>query len=320
MRHVHSGRLDEALRITWDAPLNERGSPIRHYDVSVYFAATSALANAAKRLPPATRSVDIGGLRNGFAYLANVAAVNGMGASRPALAPHEIPAGVPFPPSQITATPFHDADGKPAALVQFSRSRSNGRAVLRYFVHGMAHRWTAGREAEAEAGSVLLRMVTTEQAADRQDPLIIATLKRDAEAVGRDVDSTGVPAGVSVDGDGDSTADGDPNAGGNLQWAAAAAHSGANDELPCTCLVPGLVLGGFYRFRVWAENEVGVGARGEWSEELCAIGTFPRTPRRTKSTNTPAQPQGPPRVHNLLCRACSASHTPALRRGRSRAS
>ena len=260
-----SERLDQGLRVTWDVPANCRGALVTHYDVSVFLAASATHVAESKGVPAHERHVDIYGLRNSFAYLASVVAVNHMGPSDPGIAPHQIPAGVPRPPKEVAVEASHDSDGRPAALVRFSHAAPNGREVLRYFINAVATRWNEGRNRGGE-DSVLLRMLTSDQAVAGSDPLLIQQAERDAAAVGSQVGSC-----ASSVNSGDEAAGDAIDAGLGFEWNDSA-ESGSNDHLPLLCLLPGLELGAYYRFRVWAENEVGVGERSEWSKEMCAIG------------------------------------------------
>lgn len=282
VRDVTSTRMDRALRVSWDPPANSRGCPVLHFDVTVYVGFNLREAGSTKGVPPHTHSAVVEGLQNSVQYIASVTAVNAMGRSDASLARHQVPAGVPLAPRLAPVVrAANDITGLPAARVAFAPAPHNGRPVLRYFVQGMAHRWKAGRGALVRNGSVLLRMVTTEQAVDGQDPLLLEVAARDREALGEAANGDS-SAGSDSDGSGGGredervawqVAEGDGAGSAVGGGGADVRHMGGGDTHPLQALVPKLLLGGYYRFRVWGENEVGVGPRSDWSSELCAIGT-----------------------------------------------
>jgi len=119
---VSATRGDMSATVTWTAA-DANGSPITGYAVTS--------SPGAKTCATTTQlSCLVTGLTNGQAYTFTVKATNGLGAGPASAASNSVtPAGLPFAPAGVQATPFNLS-----ALVSWTAAADNGSAITGYAV------------------------------------------------------------------------------------------------------------------------------------------------------------------------------------------
>ena len=97
---------DQSASVTWTAPLDDGGTPIVGFDVSVYDELGAVVDGLGGTAGPTATSFEVTGLDNGTAYQFAVAAVNSAGSGPlSGFAGPVTPVSAPDAPTDVTATP-----------------------------------------------------------------------------------------------------------------------------------------------------------------------------------------------------------------------
>jgi uncharacterized repeat protein (TIGR02543 family) len=118
---ITAARGDTKATVVITAPTDDGGSPVTQYLILVQPGAQSITTNALTN--------EIPNLINGTVYTFTVSAINNVGTGPASSAATARPAGVPNPPTTVTAAPANMA-----AIVTFSGATGNGDDVIRYIV------------------------------------------------------------------------------------------------------------------------------------------------------------------------------------------
>jgi uncharacterized repeat protein (TIGR02543 family) len=123
-RNVAATSANGSAVVSWDAPLEERGSAVTGYSVTAYTAGNVIAGTCTATAP--TEICTITGLTNGTAYTFKATATNGLGTSAQSTASGAVtPSTVPNPPTGVVA-----AAGDASASVSFTAPVNNGGSTV----------------------------------------------------------------------------------------------------------------------------------------------------------------------------------------------
>ena len=123
-RNVAATSANGSAVVSWDAPLEERGSAVTGYSVTAYTAGNVIAGTCTATAP--TEICTITGLTNGMAYTFKATATNGLGTSAQSTASGAVtPSTVPNPPTGVVA-----AAGDASASVSFTAPVNNGGSTV----------------------------------------------------------------------------------------------------------------------------------------------------------------------------------------------
>ncbi|CAN2230032.1 Listeria/Bacterioides repeat [Candidatus Nanopelagicaceae bacterium] len=259
---------DTSTVISLTAPADDGGNPITSYLITASNGATCTA------IAPAT-SCKISGLTNGTSYTFTAQAINSIGTGVASqTSPSATPAGLPTPPTSISATV---GDGQVA--ISFSGAGNNGSAITNYTVIAQP----GGLTGSSSSSPVTVLGLTNGQAYTFR---VIATNGvGDSESSTATVTATpatvpGAPTSVSaVDGNGTarvSFAAPTNNGGAPITgYTVTASPGGATCSAPAnttSCVVSGLSNGSTYTFTVVAHNGAGASQPSGSSNSVTPLG------------------------------------------------
>ena len=142
---------DQSALVTWTAPLDNGGTPIVGFDVSVYDEFGALIDGLGGTAGPTDTSFEVTGLDNGTAYQFAVAAVNSAGTGPlSGLAGPVTPVSAPNAPTDVTAVPVDVQTAgfdNGVVTVSWTAPDDNGSPITGYTVRfgAGATRWAAPR-------------------------------------------------------------------------------------------------------------------------------------------------------------------------------
>lgn len=127
-RNVTATSANGSAVVSWDAPIDERGSAVTGYTVTAYTAGNVVAGTCTATAPTETCSVT--GLANGVAYTFKVTATNGIGTSVQSSASSAVtPSTVPNAPTGIVASA-----GEASASISFTAPTNTGGSPITGYV------------------------------------------------------------------------------------------------------------------------------------------------------------------------------------------
>lgn len=281
---VTATRGDMAASVSWPTP-NSNGEPITGYEV----ATVNPVTGAEIAVVPITQSpADIGGLINGTRYAFKVRAINAVGTGPYSpLSNTVIPAGRPFPPENVTATPGNtqvtvswdapstQADGRPGdngdAITSYAVNVEPGGRVIT--VDGAV---TSAVVTGLDNGTLYLFTVTANNAVGASDPGSAVAVPAAPPISPANVTASPLDASAMVQWS-PSSPPGVP-----VTYTVVASPGGRSvSTMSTSAVVDGLTNGQEYTFTVQATNSAGTSA--------VSLASNPVTP--TSSTLPPPGPQ-----------------------------
>ena len=126
-RNVVAVPANASAAVTWDAPLDLRGSALTGYTVTAYTAGNQ-IAGTCSSTPP-TQGCTVSGLTNGTPYTFKVVATNAIGNSVDSVASNPAtPSTIPGAPTVVAV-----AAGDASASISFTAPASNGGSAILYY-------------------------------------------------------------------------------------------------------------------------------------------------------------------------------------------
>jgi uncharacterized repeat protein (TIGR02543 family) len=127
-RNVTATSANGSAVVSWDAPLDERGSAVTGYTVTAYTAGNVAAGTCTATAP--TETCTVTGLSNGVAYRFKATATNGIGTSAQSTASSAVtPSTVPNAPTGVVASA-----GDASASVSFTAPTNTGGSAITGYV------------------------------------------------------------------------------------------------------------------------------------------------------------------------------------------
>jgi len=127
-RNVTATSANGSAVVSWDAPLDERGSAVTGYTVTAYTAGNVAAGTCTATAP--TETCTVTGLSNGVAYTFKATATNGIGTSAQSTASSAVtPSTVPNAPTGVVASA-----GDASASVSFTAPTNTGGSAITGYV------------------------------------------------------------------------------------------------------------------------------------------------------------------------------------------
>jgi uncharacterized repeat protein (TIGR02543 family) len=127
-RNVTATSANGSAVVSWDAPLDERGSAVTGYTITAYTAGNVAAGTCAATAP--TETCTVTGLSNGVAYTFKATATNGIGTSAQSTASSAVtPSTVPNAPTGVVASA-----GDASASVSFTAPTNTGGSAITGYV------------------------------------------------------------------------------------------------------------------------------------------------------------------------------------------
>jgi uncharacterized repeat protein (TIGR02543 family) len=127
-RNVTATSANGSAVVSWDAPLDERGSAVTGYTITAYTAGNVAAGTCTATAP--TETCTVSGLSNGVAYTFKATATNGIGTSAQSTASSAVtPSTVPNAPTGVVASA-----GDASASVSFSAPTNTGGSAITGYV------------------------------------------------------------------------------------------------------------------------------------------------------------------------------------------
>jgi uncharacterized repeat protein (TIGR02543 family) len=127
-RNVTATSANGSAVVSWDAPLDERGSAVTGYTVTAYTAGNVAAGACTATAP--TETCTVTGLSNGVAYTFKATATNGIGTSAQSTASSAVtPSTVPNAPTGVVASA-----GDASASVSFTAPTNTGGSAITGYV------------------------------------------------------------------------------------------------------------------------------------------------------------------------------------------
>jgi hypothetical protein len=268
---------DTSTVVSWSPPSDDGGNPITSYLVTASNGATCTA------IAPAT-SCKITGLTNGTSYTFTAKAINNIGTGvASATSPASVPAGLPTPPTSLSAT---IGDGQ--ATIAFSGAGTNGSSITTYTV--IAKPGGATSSSSASPITVLgltngtqytFRVIATNGVGDSESSTATATA-----TPARAPDA---PTSVSASGGNRSaqvswTPPSDNGGAAITGYTVTASPGGATctaTAIATSCFVGGLTNGSTYSFTVVANNAAGSSVPSGGSNSVTPLGP-PSAPTLTE--------------------------------------
>ena len=268
---------DTSTVVSWSPPSDDGGNPITSYLVTASNGATCTA------IAPAT-SCKITGLTNGTSYTFTAQAINSIGTgSASATSPASVPAGLPTPPTSLSAT---IGDGQ--ATIAFSGAGTNGSSITTYTV--IAKPGGATSSSSASPITVLgltngtqytFRVIATNGVGDSESSTATATA-----TPARAPDA---PTSVSASGGNRSaqvswTPPSNNGGAAITGYTVTASPGGATCSaiaIATSCFVGGLTNGSTYSFTVVANNAAGSSVPSGGSNSVTPLGP-PSAPTLTE--------------------------------------
>lgn len=127
-RNVTATSANGSAVVSWDAPLDERGSAVTGYTITAYTAGNVAAGTCTATAP--TETCTVTGLSNGVAYTFKASATNGIGTSAQSTASISVtPSTVPNAPTGVVASA-----GDASASVSFTAPTNTGGSAITGYV------------------------------------------------------------------------------------------------------------------------------------------------------------------------------------------
>ena len=127
-RNVTATSANGSAVVSWDAPLDERGSAVTSYTVTAYTAGNIVAGTCTATAP--TETCTVTGLSNGVAYTFRATATNGIGTSAQSTASSAVtPSTVPNAPTGVVASA-----GDASASISFTAPANNGGSAITGYV------------------------------------------------------------------------------------------------------------------------------------------------------------------------------------------
>jgi uncharacterized repeat protein (TIGR02543 family) len=283
---------DTSTVVSFNPPADDGGNPITSYLITASNGATCTA------IAPAT-SCKISGLTNGTSYTFTAQAINDIGTGvASATSPTSVPAGLPTPPTTLSAT---IGDGQ--VSVTFSGTGTNGSAITNYTVIAEPGGLTGNSSSSpvtvlglTNGVAYTFRVIATNGVGDSESSTATVTATP--------ATAPGSPTSVSaVDGNGTArvsfTAPTDNGGAPITGYTVTASPGGATCSAPAnatSCVVSGLSNGSAYTFTVVAQNGAGTSQPSGSSNSVTPLGP-PGAPTitaavrgDTKATITLTQP------------------------------
>jgi hypothetical protein len=298
---VSATRGDTTATLTWPTPDNN-GEAITGYEVAVVNPVTGAELEVR---PVAQSPAEIGGLANGTRYAFRVRAINatGIGPYSP-LSNTVIPAGPPFPPENVTASPGNrDATVRwnPPSTRGDGTPGDNGEPITSYVLTV-----SPGGQTLTTDGAVTTATVS---GLDNGTLYVFRVTANNALGASHPASASAIPAAppttptnvVASPGDGYAVVEWSPSSptGVPVTYTVVASPGGRSvSTMSTSAMVDGLTNGQEYTFTVQARNSAGTSGVSAPSNPVTPLTATPPPPSSQCQTSTLPPPPGEVRLES----------------------